>query len=295
MVHERAAVAVGLAERPALRMHDQALLEPGRFDLPQLLEADAELLRIDAGAQVELGHELLGERAAHALGDQRVLGQQVHARRVAVLVLAVLADAHVAGGDAAHRAVLVVEHLGAGEARVDLDAQRLGLLAEPAADVAQADDVVAVVVHQPRHQEIGEAERAGLGQEQELVVAHLGLERRALLLPVGNELVQPDRIDHGARQDVGADLRALLDQADRHLVVALGRELLEADRRRRARPGRRPRSPRHIPSTRAPSPSRSAVPFPDGRAAGRRRSFAVDSLSGAGSPPGRKGVFPWQS
>ena len=27
MVHEGAAVAVGLAERPALRMHDQALLE----------------------------------------------------------------------------------------------------------------------------------------------------------------------------------------------------------------------------------------------------------------------------
>ena len=88
-------------------------------------------------------------------------------------MLAVLADAHVAGGDALHRAVLVVEHLGGGEAGIDLDAQRLGLLAEPAADVAQADDVVAVVVHQPRHQEVGEAERAGLGEEQELVVADL--------------------------------------------------------------------------------------------------------------------------
>ena len=192
MVHEGAAAA-GLAERPALRMHDQALLEACRLDLPQLLQADAELLRIDAVTQVELGHELLGQRAAHALGDQRVLGMQLHARRVAVLVLAVLADAHVAGGDALDRAVLVVEHLGAGEARIDLDAQRLGLLAEPAADIAQADDVVAVVVHQPRHQEVGEAVGAGLGQEQELVVGDLGLERRALLLPVRDQLVQPDR------------------------------------------------------------------------------------------------------
>ena len=244
MVHEGAAVAVGLAERPALRMRHQALLEFGRLDLPQLLEPDAELLRIDAGAQLELGHQLLGERAAHALGDQRVLGQQVHARRVIRLVLAVLADAHVAGADAAHRAVLVVEHLGAGKARVDLHAQRLGLLAEPAAEIAQAHDVVAVVVHQPRHQEIGEAEGAGLGQEQELVVAHLGLDRRALLLPVGQKLVQSDRIDHGARQDVGTDLRALLDQADRHFVIALGRKLLESDRRRQ--PGRAATNDQHV-------------------------------------------------
>ena len=214
---------------------------------------------------------------------------QLHARRVGVLVLAVLADAHVAGGDAAHRAVLVVEHLGAGEARIDLDAQRLGLLAEPAADVAQADDVVAVVVHQPRHQEIGEAERAGLGEEQELVVAHLGLERRALLLPVGNELVQPDRIDHGAGQDMGADLGALLDQADRHFVVALGGELLETDRRRQ--PGRAATHDHHVIFHRLARHYRLALQclFPmDAPPAGDDPS-PVDSLSGAGSPPGEKG------
>ena len=41
--------------------------------------------------------------------------------------LAVLADAHVAGGDADDAAVLL-QHLGGGEAGIDLDAQRLGLL-----------------------------------------------------------------------------------------------------------------------------------------------------------------------
>ena len=211
-------------------MHDEALLEFGRIDLPQLLQADAEFLRVDTVAQVELRHQHLGERAARTFGDQRVLGVQFHARRVGVLVLAGLGHAHVAGGDALHRPVVVVEHLGGGESRIDLDAQRLGLLAEPAADVAQADDVVAVVVHQPRHQEIGETVGAGLGQEQELVVGDLRLERRALLLPVGKEFIEADRIDHGAGQDMGADLRALLEQADRNLVIALRRKLFQTNR-----------------------------------------------------------------
>jgi hypothetical protein len=48
---------------------------------------------------------------------------------------AVAADAHVAGGDAAHGALVVVQHFGAGEAGIDLDAERFGLLAEPAAEL----------------------------------------------------------------------------------------------------------------------------------------------------------------
>src|SRR4029453_7301432 len=87
MVHEGAAVAAGLAERPTLRVDDQTLLEARRLRLPQLFQTDAELLRIDATTQVELGHELLGQRPAYALGDQCVLGMELHARRVAVLVL----------------------------------------------------------------------------------------------------------------------------------------------------------------------------------------------------------------
>ena len=89
------------------------------------------------------------------------LRAQLHAAREAVRRLAVLADAHVAGGDADDLAVRVVEHLGGGEARIDLDAERLRLGGEPAADVAERDDEVAVVGHQRRHQEVRQRERAG--------------------------------------------------------------------------------------------------------------------------------------
>ena len=77
-----------------------------------------------------------------------------------VLAVAVLAHPHVAGRDAGDRAVGIEQHLGGGKARIDLDAERLRLAREPAAHVAERDDVVAVIVHQRRHHEIRQPQRA---------------------------------------------------------------------------------------------------------------------------------------
>ena len=71
------------------------------------------------------------QRSARAFGDDRVLALELHAAREAVGRLAVLADAHVAGGDARHRAFLVVEHLGGREARIDFNTE-FGWPARPA-------------------------------------------------------------------------------------------------------------------------------------------------------------------
>ena len=60
-------------------------------------------------------------------------------------------------------------------------------------------------------------------------------ERRALRLPVGQELVQRARIHDRAREDVRADLRAFLDEAHGDLAARGGGELLQADRRAETR------------------------------------------------------------
>ena len=78
---------------------------------------------------------------------------------------------------------------------------------------------------------VGSLKDLCLGQEQEAVLARRRVQRRALLLPVGDQLVQRAGFDHRAGQDVGADLAALFHQADRHV----GGELLQPDRRRQAR------------------------------------------------------------
>ena len=204
---------------------------PAGRDLPELLQADAVLLRIDAVAQVELLHQLLRQRSAATFGEQRVLRVELHAGLVFALVRTVLRDPHVAGRDTADRAGLVVQDLGGRETRIDLDAQRFRLLAEPSAHVAEARDVHAVIVHEPRQRPLRNPVRLVRREQQEAILGHRRVERRALRLPVGQELVQRSRIHDRARKDVRADLRAFFENADRDLVAAFRRELLQANRR----------------------------------------------------------------
>ncbi len=234
-VIEEGAAAGRIVERPAHRVLHKALLVLGRIDLPELLEADAELLRLAAFVELELADQFLRQRTAHAFREERVLAAQFHAGGIAVLVAAVLRHAHVAGDDAAHRAVLAVEHFRAREARIDFDAERLRLLREPAADIRKAHDVVAVIVHQRREKEIRNADAAGRAQIDEVIRRYFRIDRGALLAPVGNQRIEADRIDHGAGKDMRADFRAFFDQADRNVEILFRRELAQTDRRGKAR------------------------------------------------------------
>ena len=219
-------------------------------DLPELLEADAELLRLAACVELEARDQLLGERAAHALADQHVLAVQLHAAREAGPGLPSLSTPMSPVATPITAPFVVVEHLGGGEARIDLDAQRLGLGRQPAADIAERDDVVAVVVHQRRHHEIRQRGPRRVGRATvELVVRHRRLERVvAPRASPGSSRSSADGIDHRAGQDMRADLGALFQHHDGSVS---GVELLQPDRRREARRARRRRSPRRTPSSRA--------------------------------------------
>jgi hypothetical protein len=249
VVEEGAAVGVGV-ERPACGVHDEAAAVPGRLDLPQLLDPDAVRLRVGAGGKLVSGHQLPAEMAARALGEQRVLGEQLDARLEGLGRLAVAPDAHAAGGHAAHRAALVVQDLGGREPGIDLDPEGLGLLAQPAHQVAEAADVVAVVPQAARDRPLRRRDRLRRREEQHLVLGHLGLEGRAPGLPVGEQLGQRARIEHRARQRVRAELRAFFDHAHPDVAAALGGQLLQPDRR--AQPRRPATDNQHVELHRIP-------------------------------------------
>ena len=74
--------------------------EPVGRHLPQLLDAERVELRLTALVEREPPHERLRQVAAHAVGRDRHLRADVDARLEGRLLLAVLADAAVAGAHA---------------------------------------------------------------------------------------------------------------------------------------------------------------------------------------------------
>src|SRR5258708_4056577 len=122
MIEERAA-AGAVIERPAEAVLHQAGPVPLGRNLPKLLEADAEFLRLALRIEAEALDQRLGEAAARAFGKQRVFGAQLHAAGERVLAVAVPGNAHVAGGNARDRAIGVEQHFDSRKARIDLDTQ----------------------------------------------------------------------------------------------------------------------------------------------------------------------------
>ena len=224
-VIEKRTAAGAVVERPAHRMLHQTLAVLRRRDLPQLFEADTEFLRLTVAAEPEVLDQHLAEAAARALGEQRVFAAQLHAAREAGLGLSVLADPHVAGGDAGD-ALIVEQHFGGGKTRVDLDPERLGLARQIAADVAERNDEIAVIAHQRRHEHVRQPQRSRSPQRVEAVRRHRGLDRGVFAAPFGDQAVEADRIDDGAGEDMGADLGAFLHHHDGFVRG----ELLQPDR-----------------------------------------------------------------
>ena len=239
VIEERAAAGRAI-ERPAERMLHQALAVFLRRDLPKFFQSEPEFLRIARVGQAETRDQLLAEIAARAFREQRVFGAQLHAAREAVLALLVLGMPMSPVATPATLPCIVEQDFGGGKARIDFDPERFRLAGEPAADAAERDDEVAVIAHQRRHQEIGQPQRAAGRQKIEAVLGDLGFDRRVLGAPIGQQAIEPDRIDHRAREDMGADLGALLHHHDRDVRI----DLLEADGG--AEPGRAGADNHHV-------------------------------------------------
>ena len=206
-----------------------------RLDLPELLEADAEFRRLAVLRKSNRAISCLASEPRAPSAISMYFARSAMPGVKAGLVLRRLCATPMSPVATPTTAPFSIEqHLGRRKARIDLDAERLGLGRQPAADVAERDDVIAVVVHQRRHQKFGkrnEPERPSQRKRSSVTAVLNGLSPSS---PSGQQPVDADRIDHGAGQDMRADLGALFQ----HDHGDLGIELLQADRRREpGRPG----------------------------------------------------------
>ena len=120
----------------------------------------------------------------------------------------------------------------------DRHAECLGLVAEPAAELRQGRDVVAVIDHRRRS---GNAQRSFLRQEQHRLAVHLAVEGQLVdaLAPLEQPL-QSARVDHRAREQVRAGSLPFLEHRNGHLAEPLRQlgllldQLPQPDRGRKA-------------------------------------------------------------
>ena len=75
----------------------------------------------------------------------------------------------------------------------------------------------------------------GTARPKKPVVACRRIQRRALFRTICNQLNERDRIHHRARQNMGADLRTLFQDADIQVPILFGAELFQANRRGQSR------------------------------------------------------------
>ncbi|MNL00890.1 hypothetical protein D3C87_1213370 [compost metagenome] len=209
-----------LPERPAAAVQHAAGMRLAGGHLPQLLEADGIVLGLVLGLggvfQMELGDQLLAEVAAGPLGEQGVAAIERHAGYVIRPGVAVSVQPEIAGDHPSDPPLLHDEFAGH-EAGVDLDPERFCLPAEPAAEVAEADDVAAVVVHARRYRPAGQLQGAALvSQQMDLVICDRHAEG-GLLPAFRQQLLEGNGIEQGAREQMSPDFRPFLQQADREI------------------------------------------------------------------------------
>ena len=159
------------------------------IDPPKLLQADTEFLRLAIFVEAELRDKLLGERAPSALGNQGIFAAKLNAPRKTAFARAIAGDPHVSRGYAQNLAGSAIKNLGAREAWKNIDAQGVRFRPEKTHDIAKRANEIAMIIHEARHDEIGQPERPFRAEHIEPVGRHLGCQRPVLILaPTGEEL-----------------------------------------------------------------------------------------------------------
>lgn len=191
VVEERTATGAIFREWPASAVHHGAGFVFFGINLPQFFDAEAVVLWIAIRIQLETFDEFFAQVATTTFGKQGITAAQFDARFEAWLLFTILIPTHVAGNDTFYLPRLVDDQIRRRITGKDIDPGLLRLLAQPATEVAQTGDIVALVVHGAWHQHVGHTDRTGrAGEEHDPIFRYRRIEWRALLPPVGKEFGQ---------------------------------------------------------------------------------------------------------
>ena len=103
---------------------------------------------------------------------------------------------------------------------INFNSKFFSLLPEPLNEVAESDDVVAVVMHR-KALDNGNGDSTRGRQDGKLVFGDRSVERSSLLFPVRDELGEGRGLEASSGQNVASDRGRLFDDADAQLLLGL--------------------------------------------------------------------------
>src|SRR5580700_2669956 len=191
--------------------------------LPQLFDSGCIDLRLASDIEAEPRLCLLGKRASWPFAEHDDLRENIGSGFVVRFWVAVVIEPLISGAHADH-AIFVPEQLLPGKSWKDLRAARLGLIAEPNAQLLQGRDVLAVIVQRWRRKRRGDL--AAPGEEPQFVAGNRRLHGCAVA-PRWKQLVKRARVHHRTRKPVVSNLAAFFNHEDLERATCLPRELTE--------------------------------------------------------------------
>lgn len=187
------------------------------------------MLWISTCIKFEIGNNLLAEMTAAAFSQYCIAGKQGITWHMSACRFTILADTHVTGKDSFNLALRILQQLRRCKPRQYFDTQRFGLPGQPAAELAQADNVLAGVVQVVWKQGTWNAQATTCTQQ---VVQLFAPDRSGdwcvHLPPVGKQLVQSTGVKNGAGKDMGADFGSFFNDADAQFPLCLPGKLGQA-------------------------------------------------------------------
>ena len=128
-------------------------------NFPDLLDAEAVMLGVTVLVQFKLVDNFLTEVTVTSLRKNCIAGVKFEARFIGRFLLTTGIDSHIAGGDSLNAAIVIIENFSCCKTGEYFGTQLHCLFCQPAAQIAQGNDVVTVVVHRPWQQQSRKAKR----------------------------------------------------------------------------------------------------------------------------------------
>src|SRR5690606_15829779 len=157
-------------QRPTLAMDNATGDMFIRFDIPKFFDTKSINLWLAVSVQREFLFQDFGKMTVNAFSKECVFRMKFQTWLIVRLVTSITCDAHITGGNAFNRTIIIVKNLGCGETGEDFNSHILSAFTQPSAKITKRSSIGSLVLHEAGKHKVRQFKFLRLGQHPMLVV-----------------------------------------------------------------------------------------------------------------------------